>query len=259
MDSFRFDIIEPDTLNLKIQTFKRETHPVFFNFYSADVNSKYEIADSKYTILVRKKEQDFYRLYVCSNSGEDLVQKLNNLGYEKYVINIPSKKGISEWECILAQTGFKFYAKYDRYYNTNIKKMPSRERVLATIDDVDSINCLLQKSLDTVFSKYTDNIPSKEIIAKMTNNQQIFVNKVESEILGVNIFTIEGKKCYLNLWYDVSGEGILLLFDVYNMMAERNIKYAYFWVNSSNKNVEKIHRRLGAKPDGISDYTFIKN
>ena len=39
----------------------------------------------------------------------------------------------------------------------------------------------------------------------------------------------------------------------------KNISYAYFWVNSTNTNVKKIHELLGAVPDGLKDYTFIKN
>ena len=84
------------------------------------------------------------------------------------------------------------------------------------------------------------------------------MNKEDGHVLGVLIFTLEGKKCYLNIWIDRSKNGLYLLFDVYNIMVEKGVSLAYFWVRSDNKKIIKLHKLTGAVPDGLSDYSFIK-
>ena len=120
------------------------------------------------------------------------------------------------------------------------------------------VECILKLIYNGEFSFYTDYLPTREEIVNMISNRQVVVNKCDNKVLGVIIYTIEGRKCYLNLWMDYSGEGLFLLFDIYNIMVEKSLKYAYFWVNSTNKKVIKIHKLTGATPDGVSDYTFLK-
>lgn len=93
----------------------------------------------------------------------------------------------------------------------------------------------------------------------MIRNRQVIINKKGDDVLGVLIFTIEGKKCYLNIWIDRSKEGLFLLFDAYNIMREKSIPLSYFWVKSTNKKIIKLHKLTGAVADGLSDYSYIKS
>lgn len=255
-DIFFFSPIESWELNVKLPVFKRDNKPVYYNFYGADLQGKYEIIETATTILVRKIEEGFYRLYICSTNHDELLKFLLLLDNNKYVLNIPTKKGTDSWDALLEESGFEPYAKYDRYYNTQIEKRESDIGVTAESDDVDGIMNLIYCD---EFSVYTDYLPSKSDILEMISNNQVIVNKKDNQVKGVIIYTIEGRKCYLNLWIDRSGEGLYLLFDVYNIMIEKGLKYAYFWAKSTNKKVIKIHKLTGAVPDGTSDYTFIKN
>jgi hypothetical protein len=93
----------------------------------------------------------------------------------------------------------------------------------------------------------------------LIEQKNVIINATGKTIQGAFIFSIEGKKCYFRAWIDKSNHSLKLLFDVYNIMITKNLGYAYFWVNAKNKKVRSIHQLLGAKPDGLNDYTFIKN
>ena len=235
-DSF-FSPIEVEELNSKISIFKRNRKPFFYNFYGATDGYRYDFVESNDSILVRKNEDGFFRLYVCSVDSNDLVYYLSQLDKEKYVINIPTKSQMDDWNKLLIESGFHFYARYDRYYNTNVEYRESEIGVYAQLEDVDDIMKLIGND---EFSIYTDYLPTAAEVMKMIENRQVIVNKSENKVLGVIIYTIEGRKCYLNLWIDRSGEGLYLLFDVYNYMAENGLKYAYFWIRSTNKKVIKM-------------------
>lgn len=242
-------------VNTLIPLFKQEHQVYFSNFYGVADVDKCEIAELADTILVRKQENSFYRLYVCSSNFEELKRALNELLGDTYLLNIPTKTTIDDWLRLFEGTGFHFLAKYDRYYNKHIEYRESEIGVLATSHDIDAVYELIYNG---IFSKYTDYLPSKIELSNMIRNDQVIINKVANRVLGVIIYTIEGRKCYLNLWIDHSGDGLYLLFDVYNIMVKKGLTYAYFWANSLNKKVIKIHTLTGAKPDGISDYSFIK-
>ena len=92
----------------------------------------------------------------------------------------------------------------------------------------------------------------------MINNKQVILTQNDHSPKGFLIYSIEKEKCYLNAWLDHTGEGFLLLFDVFNIILNNKIKYSYFWVNSINIDVKRIHQLLGANFDGLKDYTFIK-
>ena len=254
-DIFFLDI-SADELNKRLPVRKKAIKPLYYNFYDAKPSNHYGIFELENTTLVRKEDNGFYRLYICSSDSEELSSCLLALKESIYAINIPSKKDISYWREILEKSGFAYYARYDRYYNTQIEKRESDVGVIATNEDADGILNLIYNG---EFSVYTDYLPTRKEIIDMISNRQVIINKRNDKVLGVIIYTIEGRKCYINLWIDYSGEGLFLLFDVYNIMVEKGLKYAYFWANSTNKKVIKIHKLTGATIDGVSDYTFLKN
>ena len=239
-----------------VSNFKNSHEVMFSNYFGLKDSENYEILKVDGTIMLRKKEHNFYRLFMLSANKEELISILNSLQGETYVINIPTKKGLGCWEEILSAGGFTFLAQYDRYYNRQIEYRESEIGTFAEEDDADAIISLLYVE---EFSIYTDYLPTKEELINMIRNRQVIINKKGDDVLGVLIFTIEGKKCYLNIWIDRSKEGLYLLFDAYNIMSEKSIPLSYFWVKSTNKKIIKLHKLTGAVADGLSDYSYIKS
>lgn len=238
-----------------VSNFKNSRQTLFSNYFGLKNDEEYEILKRDDIVVLRKKEHDFYRLFVVSADAQLLISTLGSLQDETYVINIPTKKTIEPWQDIIDKAGFTFLAQYDRYYNRQIEYRESDIGTYAETEDIDAIMNLLYVN---EFSIYTDYLPTKEELIKMIRNRQVLVNKSGHDVLGVLIFTIEGKKCYLNIWIDRSKDGLFLLFDVYNIMKEKGTVLAYFWVKSTNSKIIKLHKLTGAVADGLSDYSYIK-
>lgn len=241
-----------------IDDWKVDHKPVLSNYYGLAMgfDYDYQIADS--TIVVRKKEGDFYRLFVLSTDAAELTTMLSSL-QEEYVINIPSRKPIDDWQAVMKDSGFGYYSTYSRYCNTKIatmKKHKTTLNILATVEDTDEIYQLLTET----FSPYTGHLPSKKELEDMILNQQVLIDKFsDGRVCGVNIHTITGVTGYGNAWVDKGEHAVELLLDMYNEMIEKGVKRHVFWVNDSNIGVAKMHIKMGAKPDGLKDYTYIKN
>ncbi len=251
----QFFSASPAEIVKAVSDFKNIHEILLSNFFGISEKESYQMLKTEKTLIIRKKEHDFYRLYLMATDEAELTHMLLSLSKDTYVINIPSKKGIDNWKKVLDGAGFSFFAQYDRYNNRQIEYRESEIGTYATIKDADEILTLLY---DDSFSIYTDYIPTKVQLEQMINNKQVLVNKDDNQVKGVLIFTIEGKKCYLNIWIDKTKDGLFLLFDVYNIMVEKGIVLSYFWVKSTNKKIRKLHMLTGAIPDGLSDYSYIK-
>ncbi|HNW98723.1 MAG TPA: hypothetical protein PKK00_09980 [Bacteroidales bacterium] len=231
----------------------RKRKIIYNNFYDYSENSEIEAYCGDNTILIRKPDNDFYRCYITSSDHQETVRVLKKLRFE-HAINIPSKSSIDNWNKILDESGYTCIGIYERMYYKDVKKRTSRSTQFAERSHLNDI----YNSLYSTFNKIVDHLPTIGDIKKMIDNQQIVISQNNSVQKGFLIFTIKDKKCYLNAWLDKSGEGLLLLLDIFNIMILRGINYAYFWVNSENTEVKKIHHLLGARFDGLKDYTFIK-
>jgi hypothetical protein len=238
-----------------VSDFKNSQQTLFSNYFGLKEDDVCEILKTDHTIMLRKKEHDFYRLFLLSSDEAELTSLLDNLQGCTYVVNIPTKKALGRWQDVMEGSGFEFLAQYDRYYNKEIEYRESEIGTYAEEEDADAIMRLLYVD---EFSIYTDYLPTKEELIQMIRNKQVLVNKTDLGVLGVLIFTIEGKKCYLNIWIDRTQNGLFLLFDAYNIMQENGITLSYFWVKSTNKKIIKIHKLTGAVADGLSDYSYIK-
>lgn len=241
-----------------IDDWKVEHKPILSNYYGLTAGFDYDYLIENRTIVVRKKEGEFFRLFVQTTNASTLASILGSL-QEEYVINIPSRKPIDDWEELMKQCGFEYYSTYSRYCNTKIATMKKHKTTLnihATIENAEEIYQLLTET----FSPYTGHLPSKEELEEMILNQQVLVDKYsDGHVCGVNIHTITGVTGYGNAWVDKGEHAVELLLDMYNEMIEKGVKRHVFWVNDSNIGVAKMHIKMGAKPDGLKDYTYIKN
>ena len=253
--SIPFKSISDAELLSKVISLKGSGQVVFANYYGLIDNDKSEYYETSTILLIRKPEYDYFRLYIVSTDKNELIQNLNRLDTGKYVINIPSKGNIDRMKDILESCGFVFLGAYNRYYNNHIIERECEVEEYATLDDLDELRKLLYDS----FSLYTDHLPLDGELKSMIRNKGIVVNRFDDgKVGGFVIHTIEGKKAYINAWLDKTGNGIRLMYQTYNIIERKGIKYAYLWINVENRNVIILHRMMGAKADGLVDYSFIK-
>lgn len=254
--SILFESIASTILMSKVTALKGSGNVVFANYYGLNDHAECEYFETPTSILIRKSEYDYFRIYIVSTDKNEIIDLLTNLHSSKHVINIPSKGSIDEVRDILEKSGFSFIGAYNRYYNNHIIERECEPEEFATIEDLDDILDLLYNN----FSTYTDHLPLKEELKSIIYNNGIVVNRFDNgRVGGFVIHTIEGKKAYINAWLDKTGNGLRLMYQTYNVIERRGIKYVYLWINAENRNVIVLHRMMGAIPDGLVDYSFMKN
>jgi hypothetical protein len=253
-NNIRFQKATTNEIRVAPSELMKKGRMLFNNYYGVNENDDCDIFFSDNTLLIRKKEFHFYRLYVMSLDETDLSMLLNGLCGEEYVLNIPSRKPIDDWDALLKKCGFEFLDVYSRYYNNNIKTFPTVVDSFAIIDEISDIASLLYEN----FSLYTDHLPTKNELEQMIANRQIITDHKDGKVCGVLIYTIMGNKGYQNAWIDTGDNALELLFKVKSIFIERGIKYCYYWIKDSNKDVIKIHTMMGGCPDGLKDYTYLK-
>lgn len=230
--------------------------PKYCNYFNQQISTEDLFCKTDHSLMILKSDNGYQRVFIMSVSFEDAVQLLSSLK-GIHVVNIPSKGDISDWQNLVTVSGFEKMAIYERYSNTQIKKLCSTEKIVyAGLNQEKDIYDLFHES--NFFSRYTDYLPSHSELKQLIEQNRVIINERNGNITGAFIFSIEGIKCYFRAWIDKNKEGIKLLLEVYSLMYEKGVSYVYFWVNSENMNVKSIHQLLGAKPDGLKDYTFIK-
>jgi len=250
-----FSTIDNNSILSSVQSVLSGKRLVLSNYYGVNNEDACEIYLGNDSVAIRKREFDFYRIFLLTADLEEANWLLQNLGDDRYIINIPSKKPITGWNRLLNESGFEPIGIYNRYYNTNLKIRKSACGDFATMKDLESVDRILK----TNFSLYTDHLPTQKQLTTMIDNNQVLVSKDEAgEVKGTLIYTLHGKKCYFNIWIDFSGKGLFLLYKAYNIAVEQGIQYVYFWVNSTNTDVIRLHQMMGTQPDGLVDYSFMK-
>ena len=192
---------------------------LYNNYFGLALDEHVEVESAVNTLLIRKKEFDFYRLYVISRDEDELESMLSSLKGNVYVINIPSKTRITNWDNLLTRTGFSFLDVYSRYYNNNIKSFPSTIDTFAREEDLEDIASLLYNN----FSIYTDHLPERDELLMMISNKQIITDYKDGRVCGVLIFTIRGNKGYQNAWIDLGDNALALLFKVKSIFIEHRV------------------------------------
>lgn len=227
---------------------------LYNNYYGVEADAECDIFKTENTILIRKKEFHFYRLFIMSIDKNELGTLLISLSGNEYTINIPSRKPIPEWDSLLSACGFETLDTYSRYMNDHIRTYPTNIDTFATHDEIDAIADLLYSH----FSLYTDHLPSRKELQKMVANHQVITDHMDGKVCGTMIYTIIGNKGYQNAWIDNGENGLAMLFKVKSLFLERGVNYCYYWINDNNKPVIKMHSIMGGKPDGLKDYNYLK-
>lgn len=223
----------------------------FSNYFGIDLEGVKYYGDEENLFLI-KTYDDFSRVYLMANDVEKIRNVLNALPANS-CINIPCKKGIDDWIPVFTETVYTQIATYRRYGYMNYRKGNDRNLNFAEIKDLG----LIDKELHNFFSPLTGHLPNKEELSKMIEERQIVVNRdFDGQVNGALCYQIKGKKAELPFWFDKSGDGLSLLFNVFYLCHQANIRQIVFWVNDINTNTIAIHKMLGAKADGLVDYIF---
>lgn len=250
----RFISCTADEIRAAASALMKKRRMLFNNYFGADADDSCEMAVFDHTLLIRKKEFHFYRLFIQSIDKDELRARLTALHGAEYVVNIPSKKPVDEWNRLLLDCGFTSLDTYSRYYNDSIRTFPTNINTFAKEEEIDDIAELLYSN----FSLYTDHLPSKCELHAMVINHQIITDHKDGKLCGAMIFTIKGEKAYQNAWIDKGDNGLAILLKAKSLFIEKGIKYCYYWIKDTNIPVIKMHKLLGGKPDGLKDFNFLK-
>jgi len=225
-----------------------------FNNYFGVEFYNFEYFSTNKTLVLRKPFDSFYRVYIMSECEFDLLSVLSNLD-SFHVINIPSRRSIIDWDKVLQKANFKCHAVYERLIKKTTEKRGDFIPCYATIDELNEIDQIL----NSTFSPITAWLPSKAELISLIQQNKILVDRDDFGVSGLLVFLIENKKVYLKAWANVRGIGLSLLLNVFNLMADIGIQNSYLWTNSENKRAKNIYSILDFMPDGLKDYTYLKN
>lgn len=223
------------------------------NYFGVDLIDTEALQEGD-NLYLKKIFDGYSRVYIMANEEEALTDYLSNLSCN-HVINIPSRNGIDVWNPILEKAKFRQIATYRRYTYINYRKGNNKNLEFAKKEDLEHIN----NELHHFFSPLTGHLPNQEELAKMIEGKQIVVNRdSEGTVEGALCYEIKGKKAELPFWFDRGGDGLSLLFNVFYLCHQAEVRQVVFWVNDENTNTIAIHTLLGAKADGLVDYIFNK-
>lgn len=247
-----FEELDLDSLKNVIDNACIKKH-AFNNYFGIDL-SNVKCYGNEENLFIVKRFDGYCRVYIMANDKELIKEVLKSLPYNS-CINIPSKKEIDTWLPLLSEGGMKQIATYQRYGYVNYRKGNDKNLKFAEKEDL----YVIEKELYHFFSPLTGHLPNIVELSKMIDEKQIVVNRDSEGILkGALCFQIKGKKAELPFWFDRTGDGLSLLFNVFFLCHQAGVRQIVFWVNDENTSTIAIHKMLGAREDGLIDYMFIK-
>ncbi|MDR3339757.1 MAG: hypothetical protein LBT25_06670 [Candidatus Symbiothrix sp.] len=251
----RFIVGDSAVLKGKIAEFISRKPP-YSNYFGIDFENVDYIECSE-TLLLRKSYDNFSRIYYLSSNAAQLVGLLGYLS-GKDIINIPSKAELSVGLTdLLLSGGYALYATYERQVNNHVESRGEFAGYFAEQEDVSTIYDILYLK----FNPFTDRLPSRQELMEMVDKKEILVNRDgENKVTGILTFTLKKAVCNFNHLIDTteSSNGLFLLLKMFDYMGENHVAQSAIWVNINNQKMKKIYQILGYKPDGLKDYTFIK-
>ena len=237
----------------------------FFNFFGQqfEENNQFFEENDRYfetndSFVLAKSVRNFHRIYAASNNKKELIKILSSLKGIN-VINIPAKGDIQDIETIMAESGYEQISVFERF-RLNVKDLEyagdTTTIALASTQDEEEIHNLY--SSWESFNPYVDWLPTRDELKDYIENKVVLINKIDNKVVGANFFSLDGKSFKWRLLIDLSGNAIKLMSVMFDMLRKNEVKHFRFFINSLNEKSIKFHLRLGAVPDGLKDYTYIK-
>jgi len=228
----------------------------YSNYFGQSFADEDLYVSTDHTFILAKPAEGFYRLFGASDNREDLKELLKSMKGVN-VLNIPAKGDIILWKQLMSDAGYENIGIYDRFYYPEFRTGGDLDKIIyARENDIEEIYNLYYNYEG--FTPYTDHLPSRKELKDFIDNGIVILDKQNDKICGVHIFSIEGKKCILRLLMNMNNNGLKLILDMFDIVSLRGVTSAVGWVNTKNEKAKSIYLLMGAKLDGLKDYTFIK-
>jgi len=247
----KIDINKSEEYKQKIFLFRS-----YSNYFGQEFAEGDLYVSTDHTFILAKPAENFYRLYVSSDNRDDLTGLLKSMKGVN-VLNIPTKSDISAWKQLMSDAGYDNIGVYERFYYSEFRTGGDLYKIIyARESDLEEIYNMYSNYEG--FTPYTDHLPSRKELKDFINNGIVILDKQDDKICGVHIFSIEGKKCVLRLLMNMNNNGLKLILDMFDIVSLKGASSASGWVNTENIKAKSIYQLMGARLDGLKDYTFIK-
>ncbi|MDR2036307.1 MAG: GNAT family N-acetyltransferase [Bacteroidales bacterium] len=212
------------------------------------------------TLFLLKQNDDFYHLFFCSGSIEDLSRDVKYLDKCSYSIDIlgGDKETIERLKIPFLEYGFSPYKSLIRMSRKTVLEASfiGDEIIEAQKTDAEDILSLLYDNFD----KRAEQIPFIEEIDNWIEDKTLLLYKKNNRIAGFLAYEISGATQYLRYWF-VAKEcrgikiGSLLLRKFF--FKGNNSKRQLFWVLKDNENAIKRYIHYGFRFENIMDEILI--
>ncbi|MDP1622522.1 MAG: GNAT family N-acetyltransferase [Bacteroidales bacterium] len=217
------------------------------------------------TNFILRKDTNFFHLYYCSSSTNDLSAGLTSLlnRPEKILYTIDllgNKTDAAEIGGRIGSAGFFPYTSLIRMSRVTLDSDKSRLTdnpylTEAVSNDSDEISGLLHQFFDPL----AENLPLLSEIDSWINSGQVLVFKEANTIQGFLIYEITGVTSYLRYWFvhpahreKKIGSALIQEFFARSSGTKRQL----FWVIQSNENAIKRYHHYGFLPENLVDNIY---
>jgi hypothetical protein len=212
------------------------------------------------TVLLLNKEHDFFRLYFFTTDVADLEQCLREVDFPgNTVVGYLTRSPDENIAAAFQLSGFNPIATYRRMIAYKLPAHgPNAALQYATRADVDE----LHQRLFQTFNKYTDHLPTKDLLHRYVENEWVIVNRNADRIGGAVCFQLKGPRVNFNYIYSLTGNAIDFLRlqnNFYGVMHQRNIHAGFLWINETENRLAAVHQSAGWQFDGLKDYFYFRS
>lgn len=236
------------------------------NYFMNEIREDAICLENDNAIICLSKDRDIYRLYFAYINLLDFENLLKQLPINiKISLEFITKKEIDSdlYNCINKYLPFdtvfeRFRCKVDKL--KIFKKWELNQIEYAGINDIEFI----LKTLEKTFNYYSSHLPTINQLKDLQGNNNIIVVKNNNKTIAsfliikpnsksINFDQLVGlDKNPLNLMKVIDSLNIKLKKEGYNEI--------FLWIDVLyNKDVIKLHKLYGYKPDNTKDYYFINN
>ena len=237
----------------------------YYSYNASDV--LFDVWEMDETVIFCIREMEIYRVFFYSCNMAELTDALSKMP-EGAILDIIEKQDTSfkDW---MDLTGFQLYSVYgrfgkqlpnyeeqkaifeklqmDKFYNENYGQYASQE-------DLSEIQKLIAENFDAK----TDHLFTDEQMKRLIQDQSVYIEKEERNIICIVIYRIEGKKLYYNLTYNKGTADISYSIEKkIQLQAIHNygVNYIYSWIDMSNK---KALKRNSSPTPHLYNYIYQK-
>lgn len=239
------------------------------NFYWDDNKHPYWIAEE--TLIYDAKPDSFLlihcadgfsNMYYIATDIETVLCHFEEIDLDNDVVVDVVTKG-DETSILLAYIhhGFEKYKHLFRMSHAGLMPVDVENNdhtvIHATKDDVEALTIALYMNFDPL----AEQLPSKQELFDLIDQNEILLIKDNENICGFIIFEIVGVTWYLRYWYtspDYRNIGIGARLIKASLERGRDTKRQILWVMAHNENAIKRYEHYGFKRELMNDYILIK-